>query len=49
VSGPLVAIIGLIYLGVFASELLKKDWGMALVFFAYALGNLGFLISFSSR
>lgn len=41
--GPnLIALVGLIYLGVCVSLLLEKKYAMAFVFFGYALSNVGF-------
>jgi len=42
-SKPLIAFVGLIYLGVALSEYLAGRNGMALVFVGYALANVGFI------
>lgn len=44
-SSWLLAITGLIYLGVAVDYFLNKNMGMALAFVAYALANLGFILS----
>jgi hypothetical protein len=44
-SGYLVVATGLIYLGVSIEQTLKGEWPMGLVFFGYALSNVGFLVA----
>lgn len=44
-STPLIAITGLIYLGVAVDQWLKGSPGMALTFAAYALANVGLIIA----
>jgi len=39
----LIALCGLIYLGVAFEKARARDWPMALAFFAYALANVGFV------
>ncbi len=40
-----LTIVGLIYLKVAYNYLLARDHGMALVFAAYAIGNIGFMLA----
>ena len=42
-SAGLVAVVTVIYIGVSASELYHGNNAMALVFFGYTIGNLGFI------
>lgn len=49
VSGTLLAIVAVIYLGVCASEIKSGNLGMAVAFFSYALGNLGFILAIMGR
>jgi hypothetical protein len=44
-SATLIGLTALIYCGVAISELLEGHHGMALVFFAYALANIGLILS----
>lgn len=46
-SANLVAIVGVIYLGISISSLMEKRYMMALVFFGYALSNVGFYFDFT--
>ena len=41
-SGPLVVVVGLIYLGVAIDQFIKGNMPMALVFTGYAFSNVGF-------
>jgi len=41
----LVAIVALIYLGTSVSLLFKEDLGLSLMFFSYAVANVGLIIS----
>lgn len=43
-SIPLLALVMVIYLGVAVSMAQAGRWGMALVYAAYALGNVGFIL-----
>jgi hypothetical protein len=45
-SAPLVAIVMIIYLGVTISEYHNGNTGMAIVFFGYAVSNIGFILTF---
>jgi hypothetical protein len=45
VSGYLIAAVGLVYLGVALEQTLKGEWPMGVVFFGYALSNVGFLVA----
>jgi hypothetical protein len=44
-SNVLLAITGLIYVGVAIDFFLKGNMGMALSFFAYSLANVGFILA----
>lgn len=44
-SNILLAITGLIYVGVAIDFFLKGNMGMALSFFAYSLANVGFILA----
>ena len=44
-SNILLAITGLIYVGVAIDYFLKGNVGMALSFFAYSLANVGFILA----
>lgn len=46
-SANLVAIVGMIYLGISVSLILEKRYMMGLVFFGYALSNVGFYFDFA--
>lgn len=43
-STPLIIVVTLIYMGVSVSELLASRYGTALMFFAYALANIGIIM-----
>jgi hypothetical protein len=45
-SAPLVALVMIIYLGVALSEYRHGNTGMAVVFFGYAVSNIGFILTF---
>lgn len=45
-SAWLVALVGAIYLGVCVDQCIKGNLPMALVYFSYALGNMGFVWMF---
>lgn len=40
-SSWLVVLIGLVYLGISADQFFKNNMGVALMFFGYALSNVG--------
>jgi len=40
-SAPLIAFVGIVYLGVAIEQAIKGNWWMALVFAAYSLSNVG--------
>lgn len=44
-SSWLLAITGLIYLGVAVDYFIHKNMGMSLAFVAYALANVGFILA----
>lgn len=44
-SVPLIAICGLIYLGVAIDQYVKGNTGMAITFGAYAVANLGLILA----
>lgn len=44
-SSWLLAITGLIYLGVAVDYFIHKNLGMAIAFVAYALANVGFILA----
>jgi len=44
-SGPLLALVGFIYLGVALDLFLKGNPGMCLAFVSYAVANVGFIIA----
>jgi hypothetical protein len=44
-SAFLLAAVGLVYLGVSIEQTLKGEWPMGVVFFGYALSNVGFLVA----
>ena len=41
----LVAITGLIYLWIAVEQFMKKDWAMSIVYFGYALANVGLYVA----
>lgn len=43
-SIPLIALVGVIYLLIALNEIVRGDYGLALVFFAYALANVGLIM-----
>jgi hypothetical protein len=45
VSAWLVAVVGLVYLWVALEQARQGSWPMAIVFFGYALSNVGFLVA----
>ena len=48
-SWGLLALIGVGYAWVGANYARKKDWGLCLVFVAYAIANVGFIIDLLKR
>jgi hypothetical protein len=47
-SGFLIAVVGFIYLWVGCYEAWNGNWGMAVVFGAYALANVGLIMQLPS-
>ena len=43
-STPLIVLVTFCYLGVAASEALKKNYGMAIVFGGYSVANIGLIM-----
>lgn len=44
-SGWLIALTGVIYIGVAIDQAVKKQYGMATVYAGYALANVGFMFA----
>ena len=44
-SSVLVVIVGLIYLGIGVSEVMKGNYPMGIVFLGYAASNVGFYLA----
>jgi hypothetical protein len=42
-SGWLIGVVGIIYLGVAIDQFIKGNTGMGIVWFGYALANAGFV------
>ncbi len=40
-SGPLIILVGLIYLGIAVEQTWKAEGAMAIVYFGYAFSNIG--------
>jgi hypothetical protein len=44
-SAPLIALVGLIYLGVVVTEALRGNAGWAVAYFGYAIANVGWIMA----